>query len=170
VPQGAARSQAEIDEEKREERLRAIGRQLDEERAKRDAASASAQRSPTLPLSIGTARRARLWSRTDPNPELARYGEQWELKIQLNTSVDVARQVARHMRASPLVTVAIRSDGSVESVTFVLSSGAPEADEAIRRIVRDLEHYPAFSPALARDYDVIEIRRTWHFDVGVRLN
>jgi hypothetical protein len=29
--------------------------------------------------------------------------------------------------------------------------------------------YPAFAPALAREYDVIEIRRTWHFEVAVRL-
>ena len=68
------------------------------------------------------------------------------------------------------MTVAIRSDGSVESVTFFLSSGVAEVDEAIRRIVRSLEHYQTFPPALARDYDVIEIRRTWHFDTAVRLN
>jgi TonB family protein len=68
-----------------------------------------------------------------------------------------------------VVTVAVRSDGSVESVTFVLSSGVPEVDEAIRRIVQSHQHYQAFPPALARDYDVVEIRRTWHFDVAVRL-
>jgi TonB family protein len=73
-------------------------------------------------------------------------------------------------RADPVVTVAIRSDGSVESVTFVVSSGVAEVDEAIRRIVRSHEHYEAFPPALAREYDVVEIRRTWHFDVAVRLN
>ena len=68
-----------------------------------------------------------------------------------------------------MVTVAIRSDGSVESVTFVLSSGVPEIDEAIRRIVQSQTPYQAFPPALAREFDVIEIRRTWHFDAAVRL-
>jgi hypothetical protein len=29
--------------------------------------------------------------------------------------------------------------------------------------------YTAFPPALARDFDVIEIRRTWQFDTAVRL-
>jgi TonB family protein len=77
--------------------------------------------------------------------------------------------VANQLRSSPTVTVAIRSDGSVESVVFELSSGVPEVDEAIRRIVRSMEHYNAFPPELARDYDVIEIRRTWHFDMAVRL-
>jgi hypothetical protein len=30
--------------------------------------------------------------------------------------------------------------------------------------------YQAFSPELAREFDVIEIRRTWYFDVAVRLH
>ena len=68
-----------------------------------------------------------------------------------------------------MVTVAVRSDRSVESVIFVLSSGAAEVDEAIRRIVESHKPYPPFPPALARDFDVVEIRRTWHFDSAVRL-
>ena len=50
-----------------------------------------------------------------------------------------------------------------------VSSGVVEIDDAIRRIVHSHVHYPAFPPGLAREYDVIEIRRTWHFDVAVRL-
>ena len=69
-----------------------------------------------------------------------------------------------------MVTVAIRSDGSVESVTFVVSSGVAEVDEAIRRIVEGQRPYPAFPPGLAGEYDVVEIRRTWHFDMAIRLD
>ncbi|MBK9360959.1 MAG: TonB C-terminal domain-containing protein [Rubrivivax sp.] len=43
-----------------------------------------------------------------------------------------------------MVTVAVRSDGSVESVTVVVPSGVPELDEAIRRIVMALAPYPPF--------------------------
>ena len=68
-----------------------------------------------------------------------------------------------------MVTVAIRSDGSVESVTFVVSSGVAGIDEAVRRIVESQRPYQPFPPGLAREFDVIEIRRTWHFDVAVRL-
>jgi outer membrane biosynthesis protein TonB len=67
------------------------------------------------------------------------------------------------------VTVAIRHDGSVESVAFVVPSGVADIDDAIRRIVQSQWPYPAFSPALAREFDVIEIRRTWHFDSAIRL-
>ena len=87
----------------------------------------------------------------------------------MNMTFDRVRDAATRPHTDPLVTVAIRSDGSVESVTFVLSSGVAEIDEAIRRIVQSQVPYQAFPPGLARDFDVIEIRRTWHFDVAIRL-
>jgi outer membrane biosynthesis protein TonB len=166
--QEAARVRAE-QEAQREARLRAIGRQLDEEAARREELATAPRLRSTLPLSLSTARRVRLWGRTDPNVELIRYAEAWERKIQLNTPVDTVRELAKRPHTNPMVTVAIRSDGSVESVTFVLSSGVPEVDEAIRRIVQSHEHYQVFPPELARDYDVVEIRRTWSFDVAVRF-
>ena len=84
-------------------------------------------------------------------------------------TIDMVREAAKQPHTDPLVTVAIRSNGSVESVTFVRSSGVAAIDEAIRRIVDSQTPYQAFPPSLAREYDVIEIRRTWHFDVAVRL-
>ena len=118
---------------------------------------------------MSTARRVRLWGRGHPNVELVQYAEGWARKIQFNTLVKTVREVAKQPHTDPTVTVAIRSDGSVESVSFVVSSGVAEVDEAIRRIVQSHVHYQAFPPALAREYDVIEIRRTWHFDDAVRL-
>ncbi len=163
--QEAARVLAEQEAEaRREARLRAIGRQLDEEAAQRKAASRS-----TLPYSLSTARRVRLWGRTDPNVELVHYAEAWARKIQFNTPVDTVRDVAKRPHIDPLVTVAIRSDGSVESVTFVLSSGVAEVDEAIRLIVQSHVRYQAFPPGLAREFDVVEVRRIWHFDTAIRL-
>ena len=82
---------------------------------------------------------------------------------------DMVREAAKQPHADPLVTVAIRSDGSVESVTFVQSSGVAAIDEAIRRIVDSQTPYQVFPPGLAREFDVIEIRRTWYFDMAIRL-
>ena len=79
------------------------------------------------------------------------------------------RDLAKQPYTDPVVTVAVRRDGSVESITFVRSSGVPALDEAVRRIIQGQANYPAFQPALAREYDVIEIRRSWHFDTAVRL-
>ena len=82
---------------------------------------------------------------------------------------DMVREAAKQPHSDPLVTVAIRSDGSVESVTFVQSSGVPALDDAIRRVVDSQKPYPVFPPGLAREFDVIEIRRTWYFDMAIRL-
>jgi TonB family protein len=101
---------------------------------------------------------------------MALYAEAWARKIHLNTAYEAFREAASRPHRSPLVTVAVRSDGSVESVTLVVSSGVPELDEQVRRIVQSQAPYPAFPPALVRDFDVIEIRRTWSFDTAVRLN
>ena len=154
---------------RREAALRAIGRQLDEEAARREAATAAARPSPALAPSWSSARRYRLFGRTDPNAELILYAEAWARKIQLNMTFDMVREAAKQPHTDPLVTVAIRSDGSVESVTFVLSSGVAALDEAIRRVVHSQTPYQVFPPGLAREFDVIEIRRTWYFDMAIRL-
>ena len=82
---------------------------------------------------------------------------------------DRVREMSKQSHVDPLVTVAIRSDGSVESVTFVQSSGVAAIDDAIRRIVDSQKPYQVFPPGLAREYDVLEIRRTWHFDMAIWL-
>lgn len=173
----AARQQAAGDEaarrdrdeaERREARLRAIGRQLDEEAAKRD--TAAAVRSPSsLPYSLSTARRYRLFGRSDPNAEIVGYAETWSRKIERNFTLDLWREAVKQSHADPVVLVAVRSDGSIENMSFERSSGVPAIDDAVRRIVDGQRPYPAFPPELSRDYDVIEIRRSWHFDTAVRL-
>ena len=95
--------------------------------------------------------------------------EAWSRKIELNMTFEIVREAAKQPHTDPLVTVAIRSDGSVESVTFVQSSGVAAIDEAIRRVVDSQRPYQVFPPGLAREFDVIMIRRTWHFDMAIRL-
>ena len=97
------------------------------------------------------------------------YAESWRQKIELNAAVEALDRAKSKAHADPVVTVAVRSDGSVENVTFDRTSGVPEIDEAIRRIVLALAPYGAFPPDLANDYDVIEIRRVWTFETAVRL-
>ncbi len=97
------------------------------------------------------------------------YAEAWARKIELNMTFGSVRDAAKLAHTDPIVLVAVRSDGSVESVSFVRSSGVPALDEAVRNIVQSQANYPAFPPALAREFDVVEIRRTWHFDMAVRL-
>jgi hypothetical protein len=117
-----------------------------------------------------SARRYRLFGRSDPDRGIMLYAEAWSRKIEANVAIETIREIAKRPHTNPLVTVAVRSDGSVESVTFVVSSGVPSIDEGIRNVVQGQAPYQAFPPSLARQYDVIEIRRTWHFDVAIRLD
>jgi hypothetical protein len=165
------REQAQLEKAKqeaeREGRLRAIGRQLNEEAAQRDAALKNPSRS-LLPTVSGM-RRGWLFGRVDPNADLVQYADAISKKFELNMAFDMVREVAKQRHVPPMVTLAIRADGSVEKVTFVVSSGVPAIDEAIRNVVAKHAPYGAFPPNLARQYDVIEIRRTWIFDTAIRL-
>jgi outer membrane biosynthesis protein TonB len=150
-------------EAEREERLKAIGRQLNLEAAQRDAAS----RAP-LP-SASPLRRGWLFGRADPNGDLVLYAEAMSRKIEKNMTFEMIRDVIKQAHNRPTVTIAVRADGTVEKVTFVTSSGVTAVDEAIRKIIASQAPYGAFPPSLARQYDVIEIRRTWIFDIAIRL-
>ena len=138
-----------------------------QEAAQRDAASNQASRS-LLP-GVSTLRRGWLFGRVDPNADLVLYAEAMSRKIELNMTLDMVREAAKQPHTKPIVTVAIRADGSVEKVTFVVSSGVAAIDESIRKVVASQAPYPAFPPTVARQYDVIEIRRTWIFDTAIRL-
>lgn len=149
-------------EAQREERLRAIGQQM-----KQEAKLEADQRTPLAGAS--SARRGWLFGRADANAELVKYAEEMARKIELNQTMDIVRDALRQTHVAPIVTVAIRADGSVEKVTFVVSSGALALDNAIRKVIASQARYAAFTPALARQYDVVEIRRTWNFDTAIRL-
>jgi TonB family protein len=146
-----------------------MGRQLDEERARREAAAAAPSPTDDRPSAWSSVRRGRIFGRSDANLDLALYAEAWARRVHLNTPPDSFREIASRPHRHPVVTVAVRSDGTVETVTMVVSSGLPELDELVRRLVAAHAPYPPFPPALARQFDVIEIRRTWRFDGAVWL-
>jgi len=154
-------------ESAREDRLRQIGKQLDLERAQRENA-VDRQANPPLPIA-SSLRRRWLFGRADPDGDLVLYADAMSRKIELNMTIDMVRELVKQPHTQPLVTVAVRADGSVEKVTFEVSSGVPALDDAIRKVIASQAPYGAFSPSLARQYDVIEIRRTWVFDYAIRL-
>jgi len=154
-------------ESAREERLRQIGKQLDLERAQRENAVNRQANSP-LPTASNLRRRW-LFGRADPDGDLVLYADAMSRKIEMNMTIDMVRELVKQSHTQPMVTVAVRADGSVEKVTFEVSSGVPALDEAIRKVIASQAPYGAFPPSLARQYDVIEIRRTWVFDYAIRL-
>ena len=90
-------------------------------------------------------------------------------KIERNAALGSVRGASLGVRIEPLVSIVLRSDGSVDDVTIVRSSGRADIDEAVRQIVRLNERYSAFPPNVAARYDVIEFRRIWAFAEGLKL-
>ena len=150
----------------REERLRAIAEQFAMEAAQRSPGNSP----PGVPQpTVSGQRRGWLFGRSDPNQDLVVYAQAMSRKIEMNMTLDMVREAVKQPHTQPVVTVAVRADGSVEKVTFVTSSGVAAIDDGIRRIIASQAPFGPFPPALARQYDVVEIRRTWLFDVAVRL-
>ena len=117
----------------------------------------------------GQPRRHSILGGKDVDVGVMMYVEGWRLKIERNGSIMYPRAAVDKAQGDPVVTVAVRSDGSVEGVVIHRSSGRAELDEAVHRIVRVNARYSVFPPELARRFDVIEIRKVWNFEDRLRI-
>ena len=114
-------------------------------------------------------RRRFIGSRTQET-RFARYIEDWRQKIERIGDLNYpqgARDQRLHGRL--MVTVAIRSDGTVEQVDIDRSSGHKVLDDAARRIVALAAPFAAFPENIAKDVDILHITRTWTFTTGDRF-
>jgi protein TonB len=100
----------------------------------------------------------------------ARYVEDWRSKVEKIGNLNYP-EAARSQRlyGSLILTVGIRADGSVESVTIDKPSGKKILDAAAVRIVQLAAPYAAFSADIRRDTDILYITRTWTFTRGDEL-
>jgi protein TonB len=95
---------------------------------------------------------------------MARYVDDWRVKIERIGELNYP-QAARERKiyGSLVVTVSIKSDGSLERVEINRSSGQRILDAAALRIVQLAAPYAPFPADIARDTDVLSITRTWIF-------
>jgi periplasmic protein TonB len=100
----------------------------------------------------------------------ARYIEDWRAKIERigNLNYPEAARLSK-IYGSLVLTVSIRSDGSVEAVEINRSSGQRVLDAAAVKIVEMSAPFAAFPPDIKRDTDVLHITRTWMFTKGDEL-
>lgn len=124
---------------------------------------------PPRPREQDQSRRRIVVGALERDVPLRMYVESWRQKIERNGGLNYSQLSTQRVRIDPLVSVALRSDGSVEEVILIRSTGRAEMDEAVRRIVRVNARYSAFPPNIAARYDVIEIRRIWNFDETLKL-
>jgi hypothetical protein len=116
-----------------------------------------------------TSGRRSIIGNPDHDLGLSMYVASWQQKIERNGELNYSKLLAQRAHIDPIVTVALRSDGSIDDIKFNRSSGRPELDAAVRRILNLNARYGAFPPDLARRYDVIEIRRIWRFGESLKI-
>jgi protein TonB len=94
----------------------------------------------------------------------ARYIEDWRAKVERVGETNYP-QAARDQRmyGSLVVTVSIKSDGTLERVDINRSSGQRILDASALHIVRLASPFAPFPPDIAKDTDIISITRTWIF-------
>jgi protein TonB len=94
----------------------------------------------------------------------ARYVEDWRLKIERVGNLNYpAAARDQHLYGSLLLTVSIRSDGSVENIEINKSSGNRILDAAAVKIVEMSAPFAVFPPDIKRDTDILHVTRTWTF-------
>lgn len=94
----------------------------------------------------------------------ARYVEDWRLKVERvgNLNYPAAARDQR-LYGSLLLTVSIRSDGSVERIEINRGSGNRILDAAALKIVEMSAPFAPFPPEIRRDTDILHVTRTWTF-------
>ncbi|MGE5668264.1 MAG: energy transducer TonB, partial [Betaproteobacteria bacterium] len=101
----------------------------------------------------------------------ARYVEDWRMKVERIGNLNYPEAARdRKLYGSLVLTVAIRSDGSLDSVNVDRSSGQRILDAAAVRIVEMAAPYAPFPENIRRDTDILYITRTWTFARGDELH
>ena len=99
------------------------------------------------------------------------YRDDWRKKVERIGNLNYPEEARRQgVYGSLRVLVIIKSDGSLEQMRVLESSGHPVLDRAALNIVRTSAPFAPFTGELAANYDQVEIIRTWRFERGDRLS
>jgi protein TonB len=113
------------------------------------------------------------WEKPGNSPSLTSlknfYEESWARKVERLGSIP-AEALKLNLSIGPTLAVAIRADGSVQSITVLHSSGHASIDEAARSMVQAAAPYAPFPPELRRQTNVLRIVRKWKFEHGRMLS
>jgi periplasmic protein TonB len=99
----------------------------------------------------------------------AQYEEDWRVKVERVGTLNYPAEARGKLYGNLRLTVAIRPDGSVESIELDRSSGLKVLDAAAFKIVRMATPFAAFPSDIRRDTDLLVITRTWFFGQGDKI-
>lgn len=130
----------------------------------REVASVQAELSDDTRTDIAQPRVRRLTAATAKQSVDAAYLLDWRRRLEAVGNQYYPQASIRYGLYGDLrMLVIIRSDGSLEDIQILSSSGYAVLDEAAIKIVRMAAPYSPFPPELKATTDKLEIVRTWHF-------
>ncbi|MEX1058170.1 MAG: TonB family protein, partial [Natronospirillum sp.] len=96
----------------------------------------------------------------------AEYVQAWQEKVERigNANYPQAARTQR-LRGQVRLLTSINHTGELHSITLLQTSGHAVLDQAAREIVRLSSPYEAFDASMREDYDLLEIIRTFRFEV-----
>jgi len=94
----------------------------------------------------------------------AQYVEDWRIKVERVGNLNYPEAARRNrLYGSPILTVSINADGTLESIQVERSSGHKILDAAAVRIVEMAAPFAPFQEGMRRKVDILGITRTWTF-------
>ena len=118
----------------------------------------------------GNTRRKAINARTR-DYKYSNYLDAWRNKVERIGNLNYPQEAKRKgLFGNLILHVALRSDGSIETLRIVRSSGHALLDEAAMNIVRLAAPYSPFPADIKSETDVLDITRTWQFLRGDRFS
>ncbi|MGQ0833792.1 MAG: energy transducer TonB [Gammaproteobacteria bacterium] len=120
------------------------------------------------PARLRGPKRDELWITPDAREAtLAPYLDAWRRKVERIGTLNYPAAARREkLEASPVVEVAIASDGQLEKAIVRRSSGRPDLDQAALAILKLASPFDPFPPELAAEYRVLRFAYEWQFVDG----
>ncbi|MEJ2670574.1 MAG: TonB family protein, partial [Gammaproteobacteria bacterium] len=100
----------------------------------------------------------------------AAYLDAWRRKIENVGNAHYETLGIGNLTGNLRLLVAVNSNGTINDVRILQSSGTPTLDEAALQIVRLSAPFEAFPKPIHESTDVLEIIRTWRFEKGNYLS
>ena len=107
-------------------------------------------------------------TRTDEY-RFAQYIEDWRLKVERVGTLNYPEEAKGKLYGALILSVTIKSDGTVDKVEINRTSGHRILDDAARRIVTMAGPYAPFPADIRRDTDILVITRNWNFTSSNQL-
>ncbi len=115
----------------------------------------------------GDARTGRWLAPDTQATTLAPYLDSWRRKVERLGTLNYPNAArATRQASSPVIEVAIRSDGRLQEARLQRSSGQPALDQAALSILKLASPFEPFPPEMAAEYRILRFAYQWEFVAG----